>query len=130
MDLSELLTLLQHEIQKSYDFVEEITRSEEDEDRAVLHIALEKVEIELPIILKEEYQTFDPEKIRDLPLPARRLIVPYKPQWTKKRAYVPEEKYRGKIISAKLVNATEKIDREMDKEKIGRIKVVLKPILE
>ncbi len=130
MDLSELLVMLQYEIQKSYDFVEEISRAEKDEKTSVLHIVLERVELELPITLGETYTLFEPEKVKELPLPAQKLALPYKAQTAAKKGKVPEKKFGGKIISAKLIGATDKIDRRATPERIGRIKIVLKPILE
>ena len=129
MNLSELLVMLQYEIQKSYDFVEEITRAQEDEERSVLHVALEKVEIELPITLKETSTTFDPRKVERLPISVKRLAVPYKPEMITKKGAIPENRYTGKTASVKLVEPTEKVDKTVTPEKIGRIKVSLKPIL-
>ena len=130
MNLSELLVLLQYEIQKSYNFIEEITRVEEDKKISVLHLALERVEIELPITLRETFTLFEPEKMNELPSPAKRLNLPFKSKTAAKRGEMPEKKFVGKIISAKLIGTTDKIDRRATPERIGRIKLVMRPILE
>lgn len=130
MNLSELLVLLQYEIQKSYDFVEEITRVEEDKKISVLHLALERIEMELPITLREAYTLFEPEKVKELPLPAKKLQLPFKPRTASDRGKVPEKRFAGKIISAKLIGVADKIDRRAAPERIGRIRLVVRPILE
>jgi hypothetical protein len=128
MNLSELLVLLQYEIQKSYDFVEDITRAE-GKDTSVLHIAIEMVEIELPITVAETQVTFDPKKVEKLPLPVKKLSIPYKMLEVVKRGEVPQAKFKGQSVAVGVVGPTEKKDKEITKEQIGRIKVVLRPIL-
>ena len=129
MDFSELLILLHYEVQKSYDFVHAITRADGDKNTSVLHIALERVEIDLPVSLEERDAVFDPKKFKGLPKAVKMLNVPYSAKLTAEKIQIPRKEVRGKAISMKIVGPIEKIDESVVKENLGRIKVVLKPIL-
>jgi hypothetical protein len=129
MDLSELLILLHYEVQKSYDFVHAITRSEGDKNTSVLHIALEQVEIELPVSLEERDAVFEPKKFKGLPIAVKMLNVPYSAKSTSEKIEIPKKELKGKAIAVKIVGPIEKVDKRFVKENLGRIKVVLKPIL-
>jgi|GEM_PF-7021617 len=129
MDFSEFLILLHYEVQKCYDFVEAITRVEGNKDISVLHIALEKVEIDLPVSLEGRDVAFDPKKLEGLPESVKMLSVPYTAKSVAEKVRLHQEPFTGKAISVKIVGPVEKIDERVVKENIGRIKVVLKPII-
>jgi hypothetical protein len=130
VQISELLLMLQHEVQKTFDFVDE-ARAEfaGRPDASVLHIALERVEIELPITLAGRDGVFDPKPFRGLPKSIRRLQVPYTPRAALERGYVPRKPMAGKFVEAEIIGLAEGADDRVDKERIGRIKVVLRPII-
>lgn len=129
MDFSELLILLHYEVQKCYNFVEAITRVEGNKDISVLHIALERVEIDLPVTLEERESVYDPKVLKGLPEAVKMLNVPYSAKLIAERIRIPQEEVKGKAISVKIVGPIEKIDERVVKENIGRIKVILKPII-
>ena len=129
MQLSELLVLLQYEVQKSYDFVHAITRAEVNKDTSVLHISLERVEIDLPVSLEEREASYNPKQFKSLPEAVKRLNVPYSPESAARKIPIPHKEVKGKSIHMNIVGPTEKIDETVTKEKIGRIKVVLKPVI-
>jgi hypothetical protein len=129
MDLSELVVLLHYEVQKSYDFVEAVSRTEADGNASVLHLALEQVEIDLPASLEEVDSIFDPQKVIELPLSTKLLKVPYTPESATQKGWLPKKAVIGKAVSVKSVSPIEKPDQRVAAETIGRIRVILKPII-
>lgn len=128
MQIHDLLIMLQHEVQKSLTFIDE-TRGVKDPEVSAIHISLESVEIELPIAMEEVDLTWDPEELKGLPNSIKRLKMPYTPETAVTRGQVPRKKVLGKVVDTKIIGPIEKIDERTQKENIGRIKVVLKPIL-
>jgi hypothetical protein len=129
MDLSELIVLLHYEVQKSYDFVDRVSRTETEPNVSFLHLALEQVELELPVRLEERDAIFDPKKVIGLPRSAQLLQVPYTPDSATKKDWLPNEPTTGKAVGVNIVGPIEKIGQPTITENIGRLKVVLKPIL-
>ncbi len=128
MQIHDLLILLQHEVQKSLTFIDE-TRGVKDPTMSAIHISLESVEIELPIVMSEAELTWDPNEFKGLANSIKRLKMPYTPESAVTRGQVPRKKVLGKVVDAQIVGPIEKIDERTQKEYVGRIKVVLKPIL-
>jgi hypothetical protein len=127
MEIHDLLVLLQHEVQKSLSFIDE-TRGVNPEIPAI-HISLESVEIELPIVMSEVDLIWDPQQLKGTPNSVKRLKMPYTPEAAVTRGQIPRKQVAGKVIDAQIVGPIEKIDERTQKEYVGRIKVVLKPIL-
>lgn len=128
MEIHDLLILLQHEVQKSLSFIDE-TRGVKDPDLPAIHISLESVEIELPIVMSEADLIWDPQELKGKPGAVKRLKMPYTPEAAVTRGQIPRKQVAGKVIDAQIVGPIEKIDERTQKEYVGRIKVVLKPIL-
>jgi len=128
MQIGELIATLQHEVQKSYTFINE-TRSDVKTEASVLHIALERVEVELPITLAEEEVVFDPKAVKGIPNAIKKLGVPFSPQSVGHKGYLPKKQIKGKSISAEIVGHVQKIDEKVSKETLGRIKVIFKLVV-
>ncbi len=128
MEIHDLLILLQHEVQKSLSFIDE-TRGVKDPDIPAIHISLESVEIELPIVMSEAELIWDPKELKGKPGSVKRLKMPYTPEAAVTRGQIPRKQVAGKVVDAQIVGPIEKIDERTQKEYVGRIKVVLKPIL-
>ena len=128
MEIHDLLILLQHEVQKSLSFIDE-TRGVKDPDIPAIHISLESVEIELPIVMSEAELIWDPKELKGKPGAVKRLKMPYTPEAAVTRGQIPRKQVAGKVVDAQIVGPIEKIDERTQKEYVGRIKVVLKPIL-
>lgn len=128
MEVHDLLILLQHEVQKSLSFIDE-TRGVKDPNLPAIHISLESVEIELPIVMSEADLIWDPQELKGKPGSVKRLKMPYTPEAAVTRGQIPRKQVAGKVIDAQIVGPIEKIDERTQKEYVGRIKVVLKPIL-
>jgi len=128
MQIHDLLIMLQHEVQKSLDFIDE-TRGVNDPNTPVIHISLESVELELPIVLSEADLSWDPKEMKGAPGAVKRLKIPYTPATAVERGHIPRKTVTGKGINAEVIGPLEKLDEKAQKEYLGRIKVVLKPIL-
>jgi hypothetical protein len=128
MEIHDLLILLQHEVQKSLTFIDE-TRGVKDPEVPAIHISLESVEIELPIVMSEAELVWDPKELKGQPSAVKRLKMPYTPEAAVTRGQIPRKEVAGRVVEAKIIGPIEKIDERTQKEYVGRIKVVLKPIL-
>ncbi len=130
MDMCELLNLLHHEAQKTYDFVHAVTRPEGGKDASTLHIAMESIEIEVPVTMTARDAVFDPTAVKGLPRTAQALRIPYLASGkTHQGVSIPRKRVEGKSLVLEVVGPIEKLDDRVAKESIGRIKVVLKPVL-
>lgn len=123
MQISELIATLHHELAKSYTFIAETKGG--DADVSVLHIGIERVEIELPVVLSKQDVDFDPAKIRGLPSAYKKLSVPFTPQ----KGLLPKKRVTGKTVMAEIVGHIEKIDDRISPESVGRIKIVFKLVV-
>jgi hypothetical protein len=133
MDLSELLGLLQYEVQKSYDFAAELAKAGASPTASVLQVALERVEVDLPVLLSQSEVTFN-RASRDLqPVPtfAKAFRLPYAPERVSllARGRVPKGEVKGKTLTVELVGPREKLDEETGEERIARLRVVLRPVM-
>lgn len=128
MQINELLATLHNEVQKSYRFINE-TKSEMKTEASVLHLAIERVEIDLPVTFSEENVNFDPNSVKGIPKPFKKLQVPFLPNAAGPHGFVPKRSIQGKSITAETVGHVEKIDGRLSTESIGRIRVVFKSII-
>jgi hypothetical protein len=129
MDLSELLALVHHEVQKAYDFVHETSRPEDGSSESALHIALESVELEMPVMFSEASVLYEPDKLVEVSDALKRLKVPYQSDQASVSTQVPDRPIKGRAVRVQLIGPKEKLDPKLKRAKIGRVKVVVKPIL-
>jgi hypothetical protein len=133
MDLSELLGLLQYEVQKSHDFAAELARAGASPTASVLQVALDRVEIDLPVVVTEGETTFNraARELQSVPTFAKAFRLPYAPERVSSlpRGKVPKGEVRGKTLVVELVGPREKLDEEVREERIGRLRVVLRPVM-
>lgn len=122
MQISELLATLHHELIKSYNFIAETKGSG---STSVLHIGIERVEIELPVMLSKQKITYNPQKVKGMPSAFKKLTVPFAPQ----KIRLPKNPVTGMTVMADIVGHVEKIDERVSAESIGRIKIIFKPII-
>jgi hypothetical protein len=120
--------MLQYEVQKSMDFID-ATRMTTNPELPSLHISLESVELELPILLSEADLTFDPKEYKGTAEVIKRLEMPYTPKNAVERGSIPRKSVAGKGVEAQIIGPLEKLDEKVQKEYIGRVKVVLKPVV-
>lgn len=125
MQVSELIATLQNEVSKCYTFINE-TKSQVKTGDSVLHIALEKVELELPITLAEKEVMFDPKAVKGTPNALKRLGVPFSSYSVGHKNNIPQKQIKGKGIDVEIVGPVQNIDEKVSKESLGRIKVVFK----
>lgn len=137
MELAELLGLLQYEVQKSYEFAEHLAKrhlaeGEVGPEGMVLHIALERVELDIPLFVVEGNRRFNrnAREIKGLPIIVKRFRFPYSPEHLSRvRVGVPKGEIEGKTIEVRLFGPKENGESEEGIEWLGRLKVVLVPVL-
>ena len=133
MELSELLALLHYEIQKSYDFAEHIARGEAGPTTSVLQVALERVELDIPVSIAEGERAFNrsSKQMQKLPTYAKRFLLPYSPEQLAviKKGGIPKGEVVGRTLDIQLIGPAEKIDETRNAENIGRLRIVLKPVI-
>jgi hypothetical protein len=133
MELAELLGVLQYEVQKSYDFAADLARKDLAESSSVLQVAMERVEIDLPILLREKKRRFNraDREIQPLPNFAKWYKLPYLPEKISVygRGKVPKGELEGTTVEVELVGPEEGADDKFKAEKLSRLKVIMKPVM-
>jgi hypothetical protein len=128
MEIKDFLVMLQYEVQKSFDFVD-ATKGIKDSEASVLHIALEKVEVELPVTFSSKEIVYKPAESTHFSPAVKRLKLPYHEKTVIDKLYLPRKELKGSSINVEIIGPNESIDEKYSSELIGRIKVTMKPIL-
>jgi hypothetical protein len=133
MELAELLGLIQFEVQKSYDFAADLARQELSSTSSVLQMAMERVEIDLPVLLSEKKRRFNRSDAEMQPLPsfAKRYVMPFVPGKLSVtgKANVPKGELEGDVVDVELIGPQENEDDSLKAERIARLKITLKPVM-
>jgi hypothetical protein len=141
MELSHFLSLAQYEVLKSFDFSSFMQDEEQDNTSAQIQLALESVELEIPLIFDTTTKELDLVELKkenhrtkthiDLPFNTNvsmmKLNQPLKQD--AKKAKGAKDKVKGETITVEVANAKTKEDSNLDSSNIGRIKVIIKPML-
>jgi hypothetical protein len=131
MDLSELIVMLHHEVQKSYDFIDAAAKINTP-GVPVIHISLEKMEVEVPVAVSERRSTFKYENFKGEPLHIQNFRLPYSAEVFKKIPIQrPEnmEVIKGKSVSVEILGPEDQKAENLVKEFVGRMRITLKPII-
>ena len=127
-ELSEFISLIQFEIQKSFDLSEVISKIdvEDKKNTSKIHVGLQELEIEIPIkISMEEITTNTDELIssdnNQINLNGI-LRKPFNMDYISKGKKLPKDKITSKVIKTQVVGFKELIP-ESEKSQIGRIKI-------
>ena len=133
MELSELLALLQYEVQKSYDFTERLAKGDAGPNTSTLQIALERMEVDIPVSFSKSERTFNRAEKAMQPLPtfAKRFRLPYVPERLAviKKGRIPKGEVKGRSLNVELISSIEKIDETRKEENIARLKMIFKPVM-
>lgn len=130
MDLAQLLATLQHEIQKSYDYVDEVMHHSAGGQAAALRMALQGVEFDLPVTMAVREAQFDPRQLSGVSDTVKRLNLPFSREAPFRRfANPPRRPIKGVAVDVEVVGPDTKLDETIGSESIGRMKLSFKPIL-
>jgi hypothetical protein len=124
MQISEMIAVLQNEVAKSYAFISE-TKGDISDGTSILHINVERVEIELPVMLNQQEVEYNPKNVKGLPTAYKKLAIPF----IAREKTIPTKTVTGKTINAEIVGHIEKIDDRVSPESVGRIKIVFKLVV-
>jgi hypothetical protein len=146
MQLLELILLIQNELQKTYDFTSEMARSNLPDTTGLLHLNIQEVEIEVPILV-EEQDVRIPQATLEQVLPNFRFMkVPHNldkqivnkpvdvsavesPPVKERPKPLPVEDLAGKKLDVILVNQKTALAKNITPEMIARIKIVFNPLI-
>jgi hypothetical protein len=129
MDLAHLLATLQHEIQKSYDYVDEVMQRGTGQ-AAALRMALQEVEFDLPVAMAVREARFDPRELAGVSATVKRLNLPFSKEAPFRRfAAPPRRPIAGVAVEVEVVGPQSKLDGKAMPETLGRMKLTFKPIL-
>jgi|GEM_PF-2650615 len=132
MEIAELILMLQNEVQRSYDLVEESLRNNSSNP---IYINIEKMEIELPVTMRENEKKVDISKLKKQAVAEQKFHLPFDLQTivqSNKIDFIKtlkQKELKGKTIQIELLSESDQKGSPISSEKIGRIRLTLKPIL-
>jgi len=132
MEIAELILMLQNEVQRSYDLVEESLRNNSSNP---IYINIEKMEIELPVTMRENEKKVDISKLKKQAVAEQKFHLPFDLQTivqSNKIDFIKtlkQKELKGKTIQIELLTESDQKGSPISSEKIGRIRLTLKPIL-
>jgi hypothetical protein len=132
MEIAELILMLQNEVQRSYDLVEESLRNNSSNP---IYINIEKMEIELPVTMRENEKKVDVSKLKKQAVAEQKFHLPFDLQTivqSNKIDFIKtlkQKELKGKTIQIELLSESDQKGSPISSEKIGRIRLTLKPIL-
>jgi hypothetical protein len=132
MDFSELILLLHNEVQKCYDYVDASSKAN-DENQGGIHIAMDKIELELPISLTEVEIKHTKEDFKKFPVKLQAFKRPFDAQFYGERIekfdLTKIKKLEGKKIGAKIISQSDNSTDAVIPELITRMRITLRPII-
>jgi len=156
MELSHFLSLLQFEVLKSFDYAVQMNNEWGDTNSPV-QLAMDTAEIEIPLMFNCEKKNLNTERltrilhtdknIREMKLdfpfnPAIKPMVLCKDTTLSEKNIQPQKikskkldkkrkskKVKGDVITIQVANQNSKMDKSFDRELIGRIKIVIRPVM-
>ncbi len=132
MEIAELILLLQNEVQRSYDLVEESIRMNSSNP---IYINIEKMEIDLPIILSKKEKKINVTELKKKSKAEQKFNLPFSMQTLHQNNKIEfikaltGKQLVGSSIHIELVGDNVEKGNSVKAEHIGRIKLVLKPIM-
>lgn len=132
MEIAELILLLQHEVQRSYDLVEESIRNDSSNP---IYVTIEKMEIELPVIMSETEKKVDLAQLKKQTVAEQKFHLPFDLQTVMDRQKtdfiknLTKKELKGKTIQIQVLSDQDQKANTIGSESIGRIRLTLKPIL-
>jgi len=129
MTLSELILLIHWEVQKSFNLVDELTKSGESKDTVNIHLGMEKFELTIPISIDEREmyyntvnRTVEDERFRKFHYP---LII-QSDQEIKGKAKGITAKKKGKILEVSVKSTVD--EKSKPNERLGQMTITLSRI--
>jgi len=128
MKIHELVAALQYEVQKSFEFAENSAKLSQAKSGPLLHISVERMEVELPVKLSEIRDEINLSSLKDLPASIQKFRLPFTVETAIGKDLGKRKTIKGTAIDVVIVSPDDSKSEDVASEKIGRIKVVLKPV--
>jgi hypothetical protein len=126
MTLSELILLIHWEVQKSYNLIEELSKSDASNDTINIHLGIDKFEVTIPISINESdiyYSTVnrkvEDERFRKFYYP---LIIQSDKEIGGKVKSIPAKK-KGKILEVSVKSMVD--EKSKPNERLGQMTITL-----
>jgi hypothetical protein len=110
MNLTEVVLLLQNELQKSYDYLRINAAQPNGNDSNLIHLNFNEVEIELPIMIKLKERGVAIDSLKDLPDYLKFMRIPFSLEYQLNQFSASKKEQAEKNVSAQEGNL--KIDIE------------------
>lgn len=152
MELSYFLSMMQYEVLKSFDFNSLMQDEMKTSSDSLIQLAIETAEIEIPVIFNSSEkeikidQDLDEKEssvksniefpfstsIKNLKIEKSKKLLKndvMNYQTSKKKSVDKKTTVTGHVIGVNVANPNSKIDDSFDSSLIGKIKLVIKPVL-
>lgn len=128
-----MILLLHHEVQRSYDFVETTAR-ETPSNTSNIYMAIDKLEVELPVVLHSAEKKVSKSNLKKEKGSIRKFNAPfelrnYAGAGLEELLKATSKDLKGKSIQLQIVGPEEAKSPDLSPEKIGRVRITLKPIV-
>lgn len=132
MEIAELILLLRNEVQRSYDLIED---SVSDNNHSGVYINVEKMEIDIPIQMSASQKQIDVEELKKKSFTIQKFELPFHIEAMDKLAKstylksLKSAKMSSNSIQIEVVNQTDKKDSQLQASMIGRLRLILQPVV-
>lgn len=131
MEIAELILLLQHEVQRSYDLVEDSIRKDNPNP---VYINVERLEIDLPVMVTEGQRTERVADLKKAETSMKKFQLPFSAAQKGRAVPVDEllksiraKELKGPTLRVRVVGEDEDLSGGKE-NRIGRLRLVLKPL--
>lgn len=131
MEIAELILLLRNEVQRSYDLIDD---SVSENSQSGVYISVERMEIDIPVVLSSSKKKVSVSALKKKSLIIQKFEMPFRLAAIEKKgkldylAKLNQAQMTGDSIHIEVINQSKKTS-DVGIENIGRIKLVLKPIV-
>lgn len=132
MEIAELILMLRNEVQRSYDLIED---SISDSGQAGVYINVEKMEIDIPVLLKKGEKKINVKALKSKSFTIQKFEIPFELEAIEKKSKseylkrLSQNEVVGNTIQIELLNQFDKKDSSLTADNIGRIRLVLHPVI-
>ncbi len=132
MEIAELILLLRNEVQRSYDLIED---SVADNGNTGVYINVERMEIEIPIQMTAIEKKVDVVALKKKSFNIQKFELPFNLSAIEKKGKsaflenLNKPELIGNSIQIEVINQFDKKDPNLTTQNIGRIRLVLQPVV-
>lgn len=132
MEIAELILMLRNEVQRSYDLIED---SVAENGNSGVYINVERMEIEIPIQMTASQKKVNVAALKKKSFNIQKFELPFLLAALEKKGKsdflekLNKPEVVGNSIQIEVVNQFDKKDSNLTSQNIGRIRIVLQPVV-